>query len=140
MDKLRLILMAVFLFVAVCFDIKRKTIPVLWVALNTPVMLVYGYIETGYSFLWGVLVGVIILVFSLISRGGIGRGDAAVVGICGGYIGFGEICISLIYGLVFCSAFGAMIAVKRRKWRNSRIIFTPFLALGILLAGGGYLG
>ena len=68
MDKLRLILMAVFLFVAVCFDIKRKTIPVLWIALNAPVMLVYGYIETGYSFLWGVLVGVIILVFSLISR------------------------------------------------------------------------
>lgn len=82
----------------------------------------------------GALLGVIIVVVSVFSRGKIGAGDGCFFIVSGLMLGFWENLLLIFYGMLLCGLFSLVYLVWCRLWLEKSvgaytIPFLPFVAL-----------
>lgn len=142
---------AVFLCVCAWRDLRDRKIPVLLLmaAAAAGVLEIAGHIfcfewQSGRELrLWlgmraaAVIPGIFLLIISKCSRGAVGRGDGLFFMVSGLYLGFWRNVALLLYGLIFCSAWGCgvflwgIFAGKRVK--DIELPFLTFLIPAALL-------
>lgn len=91
--------------------------------------------------LFGIVPGLAILIFSVLSRGSIGQGDGMllmVVGICLGAAATMRMIVYAVFSAAICALF---LYFVKKKGRNYEMPFVPFLLaaflLDMVLEGGG---
>lgn len=135
MEQYIYLILAIMLIIYSIQDIKRKKINLLLLIIVIPILLVCLYIEDKLrinSYLFGLILGIGLYIFSILSRGQFGRGDAVIIGIIGLGTGFWNSLIIFFYGLLLAAVYSAILLVKNGFKRNIKIPFVPFLFLGYL--------
>ena len=77
--------------------------------------------------LLGMSVGVVLLIFSIVTGGRIGAGDAVLLIVTGIYLGFEQNLQLFLSGLLLCGIWALGLLVLRKKSRKDSIPFVPFL-------------
>lgn len=88
--------------------------------------------ENVWSVLTGVGVGVVLLLFAWITGGSVGEGDGMMIMICGIYLGFWKIISLFMTALVMAGSTALFMIVVRKKGRNYRLPFVPFMLAAYL--------
>lgn len=113
-------------------DIKYKALPG-WFLAAGGVLAVIGAVVLKPVGLWemagGLLLGVLLFVVSLLTRGALGKGDGIFIGIVGLNLGFSTI-FSVFMGALLLAAFLAvLLLIVKRANRKTAFPFLPFLGL-----------
>ena len=122
------------LMITVCsvIDIREKSLPV-WLPVvggvaGGAVSIATGSLEPLQS-VAGIGLGLALLFFSLLSKGGIGPGDAMVFAAAGAAIGIWRVLFLMWISFMAAGLAGLVILVILKKGRHYEIPFVPFLAL-----------
>lgn len=76
----------------------------------------------------GALIGVVLLIFSKVTKGAVGAGDGMLFFITGIYLGFWKNAMLLWGSLLLCSCWGiGLLAVRQIKWPAGKKIEIPLL-------------
>jgi Flp pilus assembly protein protease CpaA len=112
------------------------------IALSALAAPVSPWLEGGAIGAWGMGVGAFIFFFGLavVTRGGIGGGDATLAAFIGLTAGFPQGLRALSWGALLAGAFALGLLLSRRGTLKTPIPYGPFLALGGALALLGLLG
>lgn len=129
--------MAVLVFLGVCSwqDMKYKKICVQWLLYFMLAGIGYHLILKKISFLelaMGIVPGMVLLLLSFVSHGGIGEGDGLLMLAVGIVTGMETSVQMLLAASVFSAFYALFIYLFQRKGRNTQIPFVPFLFLGFL--------
>lgn len=121
-------------------DGKKQSVPMWQLLLVTmvgaAVRAAQGQLLTG-STAAGIGIGGGLALFSVVSRGRLGSGDAWIGGIYGLYLG-GEICLLLLMGgLTLASLYAMYLLIWKKRSRQSAIPLIPFLAVPYLVYWAG---
>lgn len=129
------ILFSMFLLVAACQDMKKKSVG-LWVyiifgiAAAVRFILLAGNVP-GWDRLGGIFIGLVLLVLGKATAGAIGSGDGWFFAIAGGILGYKDILRLLAGGLLLCGLFSLVIYLKGRwigkNTGKETVPFLPFL-------------
>jgi leader peptidase (prepilin peptidase)/N-methyltransferase len=134
-----LILVSLTIIISIA-DLKYMLIPNKILLFFLPVMLLLRWwfpLHTLRSHLLGALVGGgIILLIIIVSRGGMGMGDAKLFFLCGWVVGFPYILLALFIACLLGTLVGGILLLLRIVKRKQPIPFGPFLALGALITYG----
>lgn len=111
-------------------DMKKRQIRLNFV-------LVFGILGVFFHMLWrmlsignillGMSVGAALLLLSVLTKGGIGVGDALILVVTGIYLGLEKNLELFLFGLFLCSMWSLCLLVLRKKSRKDSIPFVPFL-------------
>ena len=132
MQLLLLIPAGLLLGVQSIYDIRSQKIPTWTIWLGTALGLVawLGPLESGVEQLFGLLVGVLALLFARISKQTLGYGDGLVLCNLGITLGFGPCLRVLFLALFFGGVWALILIVVRKANRKTRLPFIPFLFFG----------
>lgn len=113
-------------------DIKYKALPS-WFLVAGGVLAVIGAVVLKPVGLWemagGLLLGVLLFVVSLLTRGALGKGDGIFIGIVGLNLGFSTI-FSVFMGALLLAAFLAvLLLIVKKANRKTAFPFLPFLGV-----------
>lgn len=126
---MKIIILLIITGLSIC-DIKYKKISIVG-----PVLLILSggvlmFAQKAYGFhLMGLIPGIITVIVAHISEECIGMGDALVIMSLGFCVGIVEI-INVVLLSSICLFFVAAIKLLKRKNRNIKVAFIPFLLLG----------
>ena len=85
------------------------------------------------SIICGILVGIVLYIFSIFSNEKIGKGDCFIIMVSGLYLGFIDVLVLIWISSLLALIYG-LIKIKRlKKDSNYEIPFVPFLLSGFLL-------
>lgn len=125
------------IFLAICTytDLKGKCI-------NICICLMFGIIGMVYrcifensnliSLLQAIIPGIFLMLVSILSKEGIGKGDAIVIGTIGLYIGGINTIIILFNGVIVSCITGIIFIAFMKKEKGYRLPFVPFLTLAFI--------
>ncbi|HOJ76996.1 MAG TPA: prepilin peptidase [Bacillota bacterium] len=83
----------------------------------------------------GIVVGFgIIFLIILLSRGGMGMGDAKLMAMFGAFWGWKVVLYSLFIGSIFGTVIGLYLIITKKITRKTPIPFGPYLCMGALMA------
>jgi len=133
------------LALAAVTDLERRRIydAVMLPAIALAVVLapVSPWLGGGAWGAWMVGLGAFVFFFgmALLTRGGIGGGDATLAAFIGLIAGFPQGVYALSYGILLAGGVSFLLLLARRVTLRTAIPYGPFLALGgaIVLLGGG---
>ena len=116
-------------------DLRRREISLLYSAafagIGICMSVMHGRVPA--ELLYSVIPGLVLMVFSVITRGGIGFGDGIVVFVMGLFLSWQE--TATVCGIGFMlSATGAGIWFAIRRRRKDTLPFLPFLLAGYVTA------
>lgn len=124
------------LVVCSVFDLWKKQIPLV-------VLFIFGVTGLGYQVMygklslwdviWGVMVGGVLYIISLVTGERIGKGDAVMLMCTGSYLGFWTNVVLLWVGSVLTGVVCLALYVFRKKGRNASVPFAPFLLAAYLV-------
>ena len=127
----------ILLVVGSIFDIKYKSLPGWFLIIGGSLAIGLAVLLRPVS-LWemagGLLLGVLLLGISFVTRGALGRGDGIFLGIIGLNLGFSKV-FSIFTGALLLAAFLAIfLMIIKRVNKNTAFPFLPFLGVsyGIL--------
>ncbi len=134
------VVLLILLMICAIEDFKRKEVTVTYILLFgiAGVVLHLFYPNCSiYSILWGVLLGISVMVVSLLSRGSIGMGDGILLAVTGIYLGGYENLELFLVGLFLAGIWSLGLLVLKKKKRKEQIAFIPFLlvAYAFMLVG-----
>ncbi|MBO4395130.1 MAG: prepilin peptidase [Eubacterium sp.] len=140
METIQIIIQTIivlYLVVMAVIDVQKKEIPLLPGAICFGITVV-TLLVAGCDFmpiLTGVMVGGLLFVISLVSRGGIGQADALVYAITGASLGFFKNCEVLLMSLVMAAVIGSVLMIVKHVGRKYRLPFVPFtlVAYGMVI-------
>ena len=125
----------IFLIICSISDIKSKKIYVKWwVVFSVAGVVESILLDTNWviKILFGILPGLLLYIFSIVSKGEIGKGDSFVVMCIGVTIGIRKSLEIFILGLFFTVIISLpYLFYKRKNWRL-RVPFIPFLLMAFL--------
>ena len=75
--------------------------------------------------------GIFFYIIMILSRGGLGGGDVKFAFVLGLWLGFDGILAAILTSLLFASAAGIILSIKRKNLKTS-IPFGPFISFGAL--------
>lgn len=81
----------------------------------------------------GMLIGGGIIGLIVYATGGMGEGDIEIAALCGIFLGWKGILITLFFSFIIGGSFGVFLIVFRLKDRKDYIAFGPYLALGAII-------
>ncbi|MNH85363.1 Type 4 prepilin-like proteins leader peptide-processing enzyme [compost metagenome] len=121
-------------------DLKYMRIPNKVLLFFTPILMILRLIYHDNS-LWSHILGAfagggIILLIILISRGGMGMGDAKLLALCGLVIGLPGTLLALFIACVLGTVVGGAMMLGGTVKRKQHIPFGPWLIIGILVSYG----
>ncbi len=132
-NLVRIIVLALYLFVVSIIDIKYKSLSVFLVILGI-IMMSILYIFSPYniySLLGGIAVGIIVILISFITKEAIGIGDGMILIIIGLGVGASTIYIFL-YSLIVLSICATLFIIVRKKNYKLEIPMIPFYFIGVI--------
>lgn len=102
-----------------------------FVCIGIPVFILSG--RSLPDLLTALIPGAFLLVFSILSGGSIGLGDAVVLLVSGCFAGWRHVLVSSFSGLLLSSVFASFLLIFGKS-RKSRFPFIPFLLTGEILS------
>lgn len=124
-----------YLLVAVIWDMKKRTIPVWYLAAGTIGIILYQFLwcETHVVLtIFGAMVGATFLLISRASCQGIGYGDSWMILLLGMFLGVWKLFVALGIAFMGAAIFCGVGLWRKKLKRKSQIPFFPFLAIGYL--------
>ena len=127
----------ILLIVGSIFDIKYKSLPG-WFLMIGGVLAVGLAVLLKPVSLWqmagGLLLGLLLLGISFVSRGALGRGDGIFLGIIGLNLGFSTVFSIFTGALLLAAILAILLVIIKRANKNTAFPFLPFLgaSYGIL--------
>ena len=141
MGKIQEMILLLMLAVAAQEDVRTGKIsilpPALGAALCVGFQIVAGEFRPGDAAL-GAGVGFMLLLIGYASRQAVGYGDGLLFAATGCCLGSTDNVVLLLCSLLMCSFYSMVMLVSRRKKRNDRIVFVPFVLGGFVLLTGLY--
>ena len=132
-------LLLVFLFIVAMFDIKTKQVSSKLCgifAVCAIVLLIVSKLSgreiSIFSYIGGILIGVLFIVVAKISAGAIGAGDGMVMAVAGLYVGFERNLEILFIAFLASALVGIFLWITRKKKRKETMAFLPFILTGYL--------
>ena len=132
-------LLLVFLFIVAMFDIKTKQVSSKLCgifAVCAIVLLIVSKLSgreiSIFSYIGGILIGVLFIVVAKISAGAIGAGDGMVMAVAGLYVGFERNLEILFIAFLASALVGIILWITRKKKRKETMAFLPFILTGYL--------
>ncbi|MBO5353756.1 MAG: prepilin peptidase [Lachnospiraceae bacterium] len=123
------------LFLLALVDIKEKMIPVIPVMAAGGLLMVYQLWQGKgiWEVLAGLLPGLLLLLLSFCTRGGIGSGDGGVLCVLGTACGVQETVAVLGLAFVLEAVIAAGLLVMRRAGRKTELPFLPCVLAGYIV-------
>ncbi len=122
----------------VMIDLKTKTIPkvllLLCFILGIIFLLLVRHINVVSGISGFIAAGGILLILSLLTKGGLGAGDVAFFAIMGLTLGIDKIVSALIAAAFLSGIFGVAALLINKENIKNRIPFTPFILLSIFMS------
>lgn len=113
-------------------DVRRKRLTVIYIlmfGIGGLFLHIVAPVYSIYSILWGMLVGIAMMLLSFISRGSVGMGDGILLVVTGVYLGgYGNLELFMI-GLLLSALWSLGLLALKKKKRKEEIAFVPFLLL-----------
>ena len=109
-------------------DIRKHTVSGIRIIAFMAVGILLNYImryQSVWSVVGGIVVGITLFGYSLITKGGIGFGDGLVFICLGIYLGLSQNLRLLFFSLLSAAFFGGIYALIRKKSIKSQIPFMP---------------
>ena len=137
-----LVLLILLVVAVVDWNTKKipNFIPISLIALRLPIlMLDFFYRREQFksiiiSSAMGLLIGLLILVFfSIITKGGFGMGDVKIVAATGFSIGLLATMCSMLYGMLLCMFAAIFFVLFKKKTLKDVIPFGPFFYFGYVV-------
>ncbi len=126
------------LIISGVIDVRTKILPNVITIPGMLAGLIFAALGWSISFknsLGGIVVGGgILLLISLLSRGGMGMGDVKFLALIGSFLGPLATVIALFLASFFGALFGSIYLYITKKDRKTPIPFGPFLMLGALIS------
>lgn len=122
--------MLVFLAICTFFDIRSRQINGIFCAAVAAVALVSVILfkkDDIAVYAAGVIPGAVLLVVSVITRGAVGEGDAAMTAVLGLACGITRAVIMLLGAFMICGAVSGVMLISGKFGRNYALPFAPFL-------------
>ena len=85
------------------------------------------------SLLGGIGIGAFLLIFSILSRGGVGAGDGWLFCVTGMFLGFSENMFLLMTALLFSAGYALILLLKKQCGRKKEFAFLPFVLSAYML-------
>ena len=104
------------------WDIRKKAIPILWVAAGLSVAVVVGGIES----LPGMLPGLMLLLLAFLVKGKMGTADGLILAVIGGMTGITYAVVILTAALVMSFFYSCVLIFFCKRGRSYRFPFVPF--------------
>lgn len=117
-------------------DLRSKKVRVIEIIIFGIVGLIIDFSIRPYSFLsilGGVMVGLMVYLFSVLTKEKIGKGDAFVVMVTGLYLGFQNTLLLVWLSTILAAVIGSIIIRKNNVNTDFEIPFVPFLLMGYLI-------
>lgn len=93
--------------------------------------------QAWWSYVLGAIVGGgIVVLIAILSRGGMGMGDAKLLLVCGAVLGLSHILVAFVLACMIGSLIGGSLLLLKIIQRKQPVPFGPSLAMGILLSYG----
>lgn len=123
-----------FLGINTWLDIKKKEISLVTVGLFAAFGIIWLWKNEGDWMEMGISlgIGILFLVFSLITRGGIGLGDAWILLALGMVLGTKEFLAMFCTGMMLAGVWSLISLVILKRSRHAEIPFVPFLLAGYI--------
>lgn len=116
-------------------DIRAKSVSILFLVIAGAGVIPIAIWERNVPLsarLFGIALGGVFLLIGFMTKEAVGKGDAAMIGICGAALGLSSAVMILCVGLMFSSIVSLLLLCLKKAGRKSRIPFFPFLAMGEL--------
>lgn len=117
-------------------DMKERKICVQWllyfIFAGIACNLFFSY-KTVAELCMGIVPGILLLLCSFISRGSIGEGDGLLLLAVGIYLGMKGTIQVLLFASVLSAISALFLCIFKKKGRNDRIPFVPFMLLGYII-------
>ncbi|MDU0200205.1 prepilin peptidase [Paenibacillus sp. MAH-36] len=122
-------------------DLSYMLIPNKILIVFFPIFIVLRFIFPGDQAWWSYVLGAvigggIIVLIAILSRGGMGMGDAKLLIVCGAVLGLSHIMVAFVLACMIGSLIGGLLLLLKITKRKQPIPFGPSLALGILISYG----
>lgn len=85
------------------------------------------------NFIIGGIIGFLVIYFIVILTRGMGEGDADIAGICGLFLGWQGIILTLFLAFVTGGIRGIYILITKKGDKKTEMAFGPYIALGALI-------
>ncbi|OCT14263.1 prepilin peptidase [Paenibacillus pectinilyticus] len=93
--------------------------------------------QAWWSYVLGAVIGCgIVVMISLLTRGGMGMGDAKLLLVCGFVVGLTPILVAFVLACLIGSLVGGLLLLLNIIKRKQPVPFGPYLAVGILISYG----
>ena len=126
----------VFLYGITSFDdIRTRQVQLLEIIVFAVIGIIFNlYDRTNSlaSIIGGVLIGVAVLLFSILTNEKIGKGDAYIIMVTGLYLGFMNTLVLLWISSIFAAVIGMIVLRKCDNSMQKELPFVPFLLLGYI--------
>ena len=113
-------------------DVKYRRLTVIYIlmfGIAGVVLHLFTPVCSIYSMLWGMLLGIVLILISIATRGSLGMGDGILMVVTGVYLGgYGNLQLFL-YGLLLSALCSLGLLVLKKKKKKDEIAFVPFLLL-----------
>lgn len=126
---IRILLFSMLLF-STWLDIQKRQVSIIlliiYAILGIVLYIFYEYISV-LSLAGGIAVGIVMLMVSRLTKGGIGAGDGGVLCVTGIYLGFYKNIELFFLALVLAAFWSMMLVLLKRAGGKTQIPFVPFL-------------
>lgn len=131
-------LMLCFLAAAVIWDIEKRTIPDALVVSGMLTAFVCSFINSGITILsalsGGFIAGGVFLFISLVTRNGVGLGDAKLLGCVGMFLGLEKVLAAMLFSVILSGITGIAFLLISPRNRKKTIPYAPFITLGAVIS------
>lgn len=117
-------------------DVKRKRLTVIYIlmfGIGGVVLHLFTPVCSIYSMLWGMLLGIAMILLSIATRGNVGMGDGILLVVTGVYLGGADNLQLFMMGLLLSALWSLGLMVLKKKNRKEEIAFVPFLLLSYVI-------
>lgn len=117
-------------------DIKCKRLTVMYIlmfGIGGLILHLFAPVCSIYSILWGMFLGIGMMLLSFVTCGSIGMGDGILLVVTGVYLGgYGNLELFMT-GLLLSALWSLGLLVLKKKKRKEEIAFVPFLLLSYFI-------
>ena len=122
-------------------DVKQKKLTVLYILMfgvGGMFLHMVAPVCSIFSILCGMLLGLALIFFSMVTRGSVGLGDGLLLVVTGVYLGGSRNLELLMIGLLLAAFWSLGLVVVKKKKGKQEIAFVPFLLIShVLMILGG---
>lgn len=136
MNKIYWIWTLLFLLVCTITDIRKRIIYG-WFCVTNIIVVIVVHIVIGdneiKSFISGIMLGMIFVMISLLTKEKLGYGDSMVLLSIGAILGGGKLFLIIFWSFLICSIFSVTAIICRKMSLKSSLAFVPFVLMGAII-------